>query len=356
MMKIVFANLIIIALILPTFSAGRYLLQSELRTNYGPNSTLPPRLTTYVYSNFGAAIKVFSFKGGDTLSGLDNSIIYGYDSIQRRISMVQLNSGVDTVAVNYYGYNAGGDMNVIKTMVNKSGNWQIDSLKYDSNHKLLERWHFATITDFHRYSYNASGQEAADTLFEQSATVFMPTQSNIFDYSVTNVISQKHYFVAGGSWYCDRDSVATYSNNRLLSNAVYDPSGVTPVLMDSLFFSYDTLGNKTEVSHFDKTGARTYTIDYQWFANPYASVLARAQAEKKNLEIAYSKRYVSVHHSEYPAGYLAIFTLDGKLVKKETVMAGSNYSMALPGISQGKYIAVYNSSGMRQSLAFNVTN
>lgn len=355
MMRIIFAKLIILAFFVSSFSQGRYLLRSELLTNFGPSSTAA-RLTTYSFDNNGHTVQKLAYLGSDTASGLDNSTTYGYDSKQRLIIELLLNSGVDTTSLIYYSYDTNSNLSEIRTMVNKSGNWQIDSLKYDSNQRLVQRWHYAAIIDYHNYSYNASGQEITDTLFESTGAAFVPTQASIFDYSVSNVTTQNDYFVTGGTWYPQQSTVTKYSNNHILSTAVYQPNGAIKALEDSLSYSYDTLGNKTQVSHYDKTGTRTYTIDYQWISNPYAAIFVRAAPAKKNMDIAYSKRYVTLRHTEGAIGDLSIFTLDGKLIRKETVIAGQNYSMALPGIAQGKYIAVYNSSGMRQSLAFNVTN
>jgi hypothetical protein len=355
MRRNIIANLIIICFFATSFSQGPYLLQSELKTSYNPGSTTL-RLTTYAYDNHGKKIKVLSYLGADTLSGLDNSIIYAYDANRRPISELHLLAGIDTTSLILFSYDTNGNQNVIKTMVNNSGNWQIDSLKFDSNQRIIQRWHYSTITDYHDYTYNASGQEVADTLYESPGTSYVATQASIFDYSAPNVVTQKEYFLTGGSWYFKQDSVWTYSNNKLVASAVHTPTGVLNALVDSLAYSYDTLGNKILVSHFDKTGTRTYSIAYVWFPNPYEAILVRGAPEKKNIQIAYARRTLTLHHSEGPEGYLAVFTMDGRLYKKQPVLAGQDYSMALPGIVPGKYIAVYAASGVKQTLLINVGN
>ena len=262
----------------------------------------------------------------------------------------------DTSEVILFSYDANGNQNVIKTMVN-SGNWQIDSLKFDSNQRIVQRWHYSTVTDYHDYTYNASGQEVADTLYDSIGTSsFLPSQAFIFDYSVPNVITQKKYFVTGGAWYFQQDSVWTYSNNKLIASAVHTPTGVLNALVDSFAYSYDTLGNQVLASHFDNTGTRTNSIAYVWFPNPYEAILVRGAPEKKNIQIAYARKTLTLHHSEGPEGYLAVFTMDGRLFKKQPVLAGQDYSMALPGIVPGKYIAVYAASGVKQTLLINVGN
>jgi hypothetical protein len=37
-------------------------------------------------------------------------------------------------------------------------------------------------------------------------------------------------------------------------------------------------------------------------------------------------------------------------------MAGQNYSMVLPGVARGKFIAVYMAGGVKQSLLFSIAN
>jgi hypothetical protein len=350
------ANLIIMCFFATSFSQGRFLLQSEIKTSYNPGSTTA-RLTTYAYDNHGKKIKMLVFLGADTATGLDNSAFYSYDANQRMVSELHLLSGVDTSSLINYSYDANSNLSVIRTMVNNNGVWQVDSLKYDSSQRLVQRWHYtAAITDYHDYTYNISGQEIADTLLESTGAAYVATQASIFDYSVPNIVTQKDYFVTGGTWYFKQDSVKTYANNFLVASAVHEPNGVTNILMDSLAFSYDTAGNKVNVAHFDKTGARTYAINYQWFPNPYAAILVRNIPERRAIELAYSKRIVTLRHSESSEGYLAVFTLNGKLYKKQTVMAGQNYAMALPGIAPGKYIAEYLASGIKQSLLINVGN
>jgi hypothetical protein len=351
MMRIVLSNLIILAFFLSSFSAGPFLLQSEMLTNFGESST-SLRLTTYLYDNHGIRIKASSFVGGDT-SSLDNSIIYGFDSRQRLVSELHLLSGTDTSSLLYYSYDANNNLSVIMTMVNNSGSWQIDSLFYDSNQRLVQRRHYATVTDYHNYSYDASGLKIADTLFELFSAAFVPTQASIFDYSITNVTTQKDYSFFGGTVTLLQSAVTKYSNNRILSITQNDPNGD---VIDSLNYLYDSLGNNAQVSHFDKKGRRTYSINYVWFPNPYDAILARFAPEKKNIEIAYSKRMVTIRHSENAMGYLAVFALDGKLLKKETIMAGQNYSMVLPGVARGKFIAVYMAGGVKQSLLFSIAN
>jgi hypothetical protein len=353
MMRIVLTNLIILAFSLSSFSAGPYLLQSRTLTNFGSSS--PERLTTYSYDNYGDSVKVLSFIGKDTLSTLDNSIIYGYDSHQRLISELHLLRGVDTSSLIYYSYDDNNNLNIIRTMIT-SGNWQIDSLKYDSNQRLIQRWHYASLNYYHQYSYNVSGLEIADTLFELSVAAFVPTQASIFDYTTGNVTTQKDYFFSGGTANLIHNTITKYSNNRIISITQYAPNGAAQILIDSLNCVYDTLGNKTQVSHFDNSGTRTYIIDYIWMPNPYDAILVRGAPEKKNIEIAYSKRMVTIRHSENAMGYLAVFALDGKLLKKETIMAGQNYSMVLPGVARGKFIAVYMAGGVKQSLLFSIAN
>jgi antitoxin component YwqK of YwqJK toxin-antitoxin module len=353
MIRIVLANLTIVVLFSSSFSAGPYLLQSRILTNFGSSS--PQRLTTYSYDNHGDSVKVTAFLGSDTLSTVDNSIMYGYDSRQRLISELHLLAGVDTTALIYYSYDTNGNLSVIRTMVT-GGKWQTDSLKYDSNQRLVQKWHYATISDYHLYSYNASGQEVADTLFELFAAAFVPTQASIFDYSISNTITQKGYSFSGGIGNLWQSSITKYSNDRILSIAQYQNNGLSEIFVDSMTFAYDTLGNKTRVSHFSNKGERISTIDYQWMPNPYDAILVRGAPEKKNIEIAYSKRTVTIRHSESAAGYLAVFALDGRLVKKETVMTGQNHSMALPGIARGKFIAVYMAGSMKQSLLFSIEN
>ena len=338
-----------------SFSAGPYLLQSEMRTNFGEIST-SARLTTYSYDNNGNVAKKLLFSGGDTVSGINVKVIYGFNLNRRLVSEVQLKTGVDTISEVYYSYDVNGNVDEIRTMVNSSGNWQIDSLKYDSNQRLIEKWHFAAITYYRHYSYNDYGQEIADTLYERGSTAFAPTQASIFDYTASNATTQKDYSVTGGIWYLKQSTITKFLNNHIMSTAVYEQNGVSQVLVDSLSYTYDSFGNKSQVSHFDNTGARIYSIDYQWMPNPYDAILVRGAPEKKNIEIAYSKRMVTVRHSESAAGYLAVFALDGKLIKKETILAGQNCSMALPGIGRGKFVAVYMAGGLKQSLLFNSAN
>ena len=351
------ANLIIICFFATSFSQGPYLLQSQLTTTFTSVSSTQ-RLTTFEYNNHGKPIEALSYKMADTLSGLDNSIVYGYDGNQRLISELHLISGIDTSALIFYSYDVNSNLSVIKTMVNNSGNWQIDSLKYDSNNRLVQRWHYSTIADYHDYAYNATGQKISDTLYDSIGTSsFLPSQAFIFDYSVPNVITQKKYYVTGGVWYFQQDSVWNYSNNKLVASATHWWTGTSgAALVDSLAYSYDSLGNNVLVSHFDKTGLRTYTIANQWFPNPYEAILVRGAPEKKNIQIAYARRTLTLHHSEGPEGYLAVFTMDGRLYKKQPVLAGQDYSMALPGIVPGKYIAVYAASGVKQTLLINVGN
>ncbi|MGB7567676.1 MAG: hypothetical protein WBM07_07445, partial [Chitinivibrionales bacterium] len=260
-------QLTLMVLLVPLLCLGadRFLLDSELRTNFADNGSTTQFLTGYAYDASGNRVMQRVWSGADSSASPMSVDKFSYDA-GGNITQELLLSGSDTSAIVQYAY-AGGKLIAVRTLAKDGTPRFTDSLLYDEQGRNVEEQRLISgvITYFHRYTLNASGKMLADSLYELGSGSYSATQADLFAYNTdSTVATQAHWQVSGGSWYCISTAFMSYTAGSLVSVATHERDGAVTAMTDSLAYTYDANGNRTREEDYDGTQTLLYRIVYTW--------------------------------------------------------------------------------------------
>ncbi|MGB7568291.1 MAG: hypothetical protein WBM07_10545 [Chitinivibrionales bacterium] len=345
---------LIMLLIVPAFSLGadRFLLDSELRTNFTDNVQTTQFLTGYTYDASGNRVQSRVWSGADSAASPMSIDKFTYDA-GGNITQELLLTGGDTSAVVQYAY-TGGKLIAVHTL-GKGGTPRFtDSLLYDSQGRDIEEQRIVSgvITYFHRYTLNGSGKMVADSLYEVGSGSYSATQADLFTYNTDSAVAaQAHWQVSGGSWYCISTAFMSYAAGSLISVATHYRDGVGKAMTDSLAYAYDASGNRVKEEDYDQTRAIIYRIIYTWReTQPTITLLSVKSHGDQAFVFNNMHGRLSVDYASRDRGEISIYDMTGKRLCRITV--DHSGTVPLQGIGKGSFIAVFTNGMNKQIMNF----
>ena len=340
------------------FGASRFILDSELRTNFADNGSTVQFLTGYTYDANGNRIQSRVWSGPDSAGAPMSAVKFTYDGSGAVTEALQL-SGADTSAIVRYTY-AGGNLVAVRTL-RKDGTLRfIDSLLYDGQGRNVEEQRISSAgvkTFFHRYTLNAHGKLLADSLFELIAGTYIASQADFFTYNTdSTVASEAQWRLSGASWYCISTAFMKYAAGSLISVATHERDGLGTGMTDSLAYTYDVDGNRITDEDYSGSKTLTYRIVYTWRETRPTIVLMRERARSdQRFVVRIEQGLLTTDLASQDRGVLTIFDIAGKRVWRMAV--DHSETVPLNGlISKGPYIAVFTSGTNRQTINFTLNN
>jgi len=318
------------------FSNERFLLKSELHTQYGDNS-FSQSFSAFYYDRYGNRIQIRSFTGADSNSSLMSSTVHAYDNQNRCIQSISLNSSGDTLSNIHYKYNNTGLTSSTTLRGNGSISFKDSSIYTDGLLTELRRYNeTGEILFFRRFSYS-NGLLRADSIFERQ-TGFTATQSRIIARNADKTVSSETIWqVSNQNWYCISTTTMDYASGNLISATKYENDGTTRLIIDSLSYLYDENGNCIKSVHFDNDRNITYDIVFTWFEPEShlgtvakVSLLPRFHITVHDGQIIFGKQI---------KGTVAFCRPDGKLVYQQCIQKKKQISFPA-SIASGRYIVV----------------
>jgi hypothetical protein len=321
--------------------ANRFLLQTELRTNFngGVSANI---FTRYTYDESGNRIFKRVFDGLDSTVALMSREALSYN-IEGQISQdLLLSASGDTLSIVQYTYGTNG-LEIVSTL-NKSGSIRfIDRMSY-SGEMLTEQSRYnssGTKIFFHRYSYSR-GLLNADSLFESDgAGSFAASQTRLISYNTDSTVAQEmQWRKSGTTWYEVSTTKMAYTQRLLLSTAVYEADGSSGALTDSISYVYDLNRNRTKESHFDKERMLTYNIVYTWIdLQPVGIIISRNAVSSAQQRVCYRDGQIVL--STPFTGTVTIYSVDGCKISQNHLEHG-NRVMLGSRTANGRYYAMFS--------------
>jgi hypothetical protein len=331
--------LLVILLCTVSFGTTRFLLESELRTDYNGSAT-NNFLTSYTYDTQGNRLLTRVWDGLDSINKTPISkcmISYTLNGlVAEELLLGQLG---DTLSICRYAYK--DSMPVLCKVLRKDGTLRYsDSLLYDVNKHQVEMRRYTSasaMTYYHRYSYNVSGQKVADTLYEQvNAPAYIPTQAVIFSYNTDgSVNSEASWRISGSQYYLIRTVKFGYSSLQLISATTYEGDGTSNVLMDSLAYAFDNFGNRTQEEEYDNARIKLHRIVYTWHDTQITAV--GVSAAQNSLSLVPVTRERSIVFSRPFSGSAAIYGMNGKAIDARIMENAVRYDLP-SSLGKGHYI------------------
>ena len=180
--------------------ANRFLLDSELRTNFADNGSTTQFLTGYTYDASGNRVMQRVWSGTDSAVAPMSIDKCTYDA-GGNITQELLLSGGDTLGIVRYVY-GGGKLIAVHTLA-KDGTLRFtDSLLYDGQGRNIEEQRISSAgvkTYFHRYTLNAQGKMVADSLYEQVSTSYVAEQAVLFTYNPDSTVATETQWRLSGT-------------------------------------------------------------------------------------------------------------------------------------------------------------
>lgn len=270
-------------------------LVSQLRTNYTAGGTTYA-FQWYTYDANGRLTYASTYDGTDTLSTLSSESRYAYDT-GGLLTGEAIVMADDTIYEFRYAYDASDSLVEVRRL-NAAGNTSyIDSLTYDTSHLLVraERWNGsgATLRYFHALTRDGDGYIVSDTLYEpDTAASFAATQATLFTNAPDGRVLAEDAWLDHNGWYQTSRTVLDYDvDNRLIARTQYEGNGAAHVLLDSLAYEHDLLGNRTLELHYDDGRALTYRIESVWETST-ALALQPAPLRIRAVEGTATERYL----------------------------------------------------------------
>jgi hypothetical protein len=335
------------------FGADRFLLQTELRTNYSGGAA-GKIFTGYTYDASGNRIAKRVFDGIDSLAALMSRELSSYDAQSRLSQVLLLSSAGDTLSIVRNTYGASGL--ICAATLNKNGSIRfIDSLIYTSGvHTEQRRYNSsATMTYFHRYAY-VSGLLSADSMYESDGQGgFAAAQALIITRNADSTVSKEaQWRKSGDSWYAVGTTKMSYSGKRLLSAASYETDGVSGNLTDSLAYEYDANNNRIKETAFDNERVKEYDIVYTWLDTQPVSILSGRPAGVIAQRVVF--RDNEFRFGAPFSGIVTLYTVSGGMVSRVCVNNRETAGLGIKAAS-GRYIAMINGI-IKQSLIVTINN
>lgn len=335
------------------FGADRFVLQSELRTNYIEGLSTKT-FTGYTYDDDGNRILKRVYDGVDSAASLMSREIFAYDASGRVIRDLLTSATGDTLSIVNNTY--GDDGLVCASTLNKDGSMRFkDSLIYGGGNLIEQRRYNAssTMTFFHRYGYT-SGLLAADSLFERNATDgYEATRALAVSHNADSTVSQEvQWRKSGSSWYAVGTTKMVYQQKRLISASSYETDGSSGRLLDSLAYAYDANGNRIAETDFDDARTKVYDIVFTWFDTQQVTVSAVNNERMTKRRVVF--RSGALHFDAPFTGTVTVYTASGAIAGRATVN-NQVTSALLIRTAFGRYVARIDGT-TQQSILFSINN
>lgn len=332
--------------------ANRFLLDSELRTNFADNGSTTQFLTGYTYDASGNRVVQRVWSGTDSAVTPMSTDKFTYDA-GGNITQELLLSGGDTLAIVQYAY-SGGNLTAVHTLAKDGTPRFTDSLLYDGQGRNIEEQRIISgvITYFHRYTLNPQGKMVADSLYEQVSTSYVAEQAVLFTYNTdTTVATETQWRLSGSAWYCINTAFMSYANGSLVSVATHDPVDAGAAMTDSLAYTYDANGNRSKEEDYDGTQALIYRIVYTWRdTQPTIALMSGKSCGDQAFALSNKQGRLSVDCASRNRGEISIYDLTGKRLCR--VAVDHSGIVPLQGIGKGSFIAVFTNGMNKQIMNF----
>ena len=337
------------------FGSSRFLLDAELRTNFSDNASTTQLLTGYTYDANGNRIQSRVWNGADSAVAPMSTDKFTYDG-SGNVTEEFLLSGSDTATIVRYVY-SGGNLVAVHTLSKNGTLRYADSLLYDGQGRNVEEQRISSAgvkTFYHRYTLNASGKTAADSLYELDSTLYVATQAVLFTYNTdTTVATETQWRQTSGSWYCISTAFMSYAAGSLASVATHERDGVGTAMIDSLAYTYDANNNRTKDEDYDGTKTLIYRIVYTWRdTQPTIALMIGKSREDQRFCLSVRQGRMTANLSSQDRGMITIFDMTGKRMCR--IAVDRSGTVSLNGlIGKGSYIAVFSIKGTeKQPMAF----
>jgi YD repeat-containing protein len=334
--------------------ADRFLLDSELRTNFADDGSTTQTLTGYTYDASGNRIVQRIWNGADSATTAMSTDQFTYNA-SGGVTQELLLSGSDTLTIVRYVY-AGDNIIAVHTLT-KDGTLRFtDSLIYDGQEHAIEEQRISSAgvkTYFHRYTLNAQGKIVSDSLYELVSGSYVASQAVLFTYNTdTTVASETQWRLSGASWYCISTAFMRYAAGSLVSVATHQRDGVGTGMIDSLAYTYDANGNRTKEEDYNDTKALLHRIVYTWRdTKPTIALMNEKMRSDQRFVISNKQGQLKVDCASRNRGEISIYDMTGKrLCRIEVDHSGTVPLQRL--IGKGLYIAVFTSGANRQMMNF----
>lgn len=340
-----------------SFGTSKYILDSELRTNFSDNNPSNQFLTAYNYDQDGNRIQQRVWSGADSADSPMSAVRYTYNSSGVITEAIFL-TGTDTSSIVRYTYNS--DKLVSVRTLTKTGSLRFtDSLIYDESGRDVEEQRISSSgvkTFFHQFSFNSQGKKTADSLYELSSGSYIATRAVLFSYNTdSTVASEVQWELREGKWYCISTALMTYSSGLLVSVATHERDGVGTATTDSLVYSYDTHGNRTAEEEYDGDKSKMHGIVYTWreLTATIASITGRSISDNQ-FSICRKDGHIFVNCNSSIHGLITIYDIAGKKVRAAEINH-SGIVIMNSFYGKGAYVAVFTAGVNRQTVKFTIS-
>jgi hypothetical protein len=348
----------ILALVPMCFGRSGFILDAELRTNFGDNGPTSQFLTHYTYDVNGNRVMQREWVGADSMATPISSVRYNYDG-GGIVTEELLLSGADTLTIVRYAY-GGGKLVAVHTLAKNGAVRFIDSLIYDGLGRNIEEQHISSAgvkTYFHRYILNAQGKMLADSLFELVTVTYAASQAVLFLYNAdSTVASEVQWRLSGDSWYCISTAFMSYAAGSLISVATHEREGVGTSLTDSIAYAYDADKNRIKEEDYNGNQTLTYRIVFTWRDTRPAFVLINEKSDNDRVfTLSDNHGRLIINCAFRNRGEISIYDLTGTRLCRIAV-DGSGTVPLRGHIGKGSYMAVFTNGINRQVMNFTTYN
>lgn len=330
--------LLVIFLWVFSFGNNRFVLESELRTDYN-GSGVNNFLTAYTYDAQGNRLMKRVWAGIDSLSGPISKCSYSYTINGLVAEELLLGQLGDTLSIVQYTYT--DSLPVSVKILRKDGSLRYaDSLLYDMNKQLVEMRRYnssMTMTFYHRYTYDAPGRKTADSLYESSGpSTYVPTQTVAVAYNNDGTVSSEaSWRISGSQQYLISTVKFGYASLLLVSAATYEGDGTGNRLIDSLAYAYDSFGNRIQEELFDNERVKNHKIVFTW-RDTLVTALAKTEAPKSIGQMVLYRDRSIVFNRPF-TGSAAVYGMNGKAIAAATLKNTDRYYLPA-ALCEGHYI------------------
>jgi hypothetical protein len=345
--------------LVPTILAkDRFLLESELFTNFASGSQTKV-LTGYSYNDSGYRVEKNTYNGPDTSAAAMSRTVYIYNQDNTLADEILKTAAGDTVSIVQYSYDSNKRRIAVSTLSKLQVLRYVDSLLFDANGQMTSRRRYSggVLSFFNTYTYNAAGKKISDTLHETNGTDFIATQAVIFFYNGDGfVLNEKSSRFQAGSWYNISTNKMAYSSNGFLASVTqYEGDGASNLMQDSLAFVYDNSGNRTKESHYDNDRMLVSTTEYKWIdTQPVFAVRSHGILEKPAFRFVNGTLHMTDIHGTV---HLSLYDARGKLVRQSQHQGSTCCEFAIAReLCRGSYFAVIKSENQTSTFHFTTVN
>lgn len=309
----------------------------------------------YTYDDRGNRIEKICFNGPDTAAPRMSSVKYSYDEQTGKLLKEALFEGDDTVSTIVHSYDARGNEVCIVVFDANGCERYRDSLSYGKSGNLSGKARFADgkLLFCRSLIYDTVGRKTADSLYEPSGGALVATQVTTFSYDNSgSVLSEKHYRLVEGTWYCTRTTLLSYKEGVLAAVTVRDGEGGSGPLIDSTAFFFDGNGNKIREQRYDDEGELLLIVDYTW--ELFMPVVEQPRLRQQTVQFVF--RHGELRLTNAAKATVAIFDMGGRKIRQRVISdAASNTLIVRPeAMCPGRYVATVATGRETEAISFTV--